>query len=846
MDSVTSSKTILEFAKVCIEVGVKEEIPKTVEVVMANGQTTTIFVEVPWHPSCSKRCNYFGHTDKNCSINTSTAPSSTKVWRKKSVMIANQETNSSEGIESLHEPESDPSSPKEKSEHTRNFNPSPKVSDSELPNIIPSPVQIASSSKSDPNNFSGEESSVIPQLSPNLVESVKGVTTTLGIPSNAKDNESVPILKRVRKPRHAASGVVNLIKELKLKKKEHTVKVQISIKVLNRAKLFIVDILCLLETRVKTENSVNILHSRFGDWGMITNYDSASNGRIWFLWKIGIDISFCHSTSQSITVKCNFNNEQFIITTVYGNNNGLSRRFLWQHLRDLNISFGSLPWVLGGDFNIYLNPKENSDFEVLGPHYSSDMKDFHDSLNKDFYNDISARVKLKKAELKNIQISTLSGISPIEKELNVQKELFSLEEAENLFLKQKAKVKWIKEGDRCTNFFHSVIAKKHKRDIIIVFINAQGQRLESFDGMVTEILDYFKAQLGIVDPSVQKPDIFFLKNLLNVNLSSDVVSDLTKIITSEEIKETISTKGMTNLLALMGSLIFSSRKLGMLGRTIIDNTLLAQELVKGYGRKNISPMCALKIDLQKAFDSLHWDFISAVLIAIGLPNIFISWIEACFKEARYSISLNGSLIGYFKGQRGIRQGDPLSPIIFVLSMNILSKILNIAAVRGNTDSVVGILTVLNHFYSLSGLKLNVDKTKLFVTGISHRNLEAIKAFSGFKQGFLHVSWGIKKLLKLRTEAIPILNAGVLKTKEIWEEIREKHIKLTHLHKHHMSWETWLDWSYREWKGIEESFKIEMEQLLKNIKEQVRIQLMDKKINRLDDVNSILCNYWSID
>ncbi|XP_039062870.1 secreted RxLR effector protein 78-like [Hibiscus syriacus] len=117
------------------------------------------------------------------------------------------------------------------------------------------------------------------------------------------------------------------------------------------------------------------------------------------------------------------------------------------------------------------------------------------------------------------------------------------------------------------------------------------------------------------------------------------------------------------------------------GRTIIDNTLLAQELVKGYGRKNISPRCALKVDLQKAFDCLHWDFISAILIAIGLPNIFTNWIEACYKEARYSISLNGSLIGYFKGQRGVRQGDPLSPILFVLAMNILSEILNIAAAR---------------------------------------------------------------------------------------------------------------------------------------------------------------------
>ncbi|KAE8674971.1 hypothetical protein F3Y22_tig00111708pilonHSYRG00398 [Hibiscus syriacus] len=193
------------------------------------------------------------------------------------------------------------------------------------------------------------------------------------------------------------------------------------------------------------------------------------------------------------------------------------------------------------------------------------------------------------------------------------------------------------------------------------------------------------------------------------------------------------------------------------GRSIVDNTLLAQEFVKGYGRKSLSPRCALKIDLQKAFDSINWDFISAVLNSLEFPSKVIDWIIACYSNARYSIAFNGTLIGYFKGAKGIRQGDLLSPILFVLIMNVLSNLLNTAASKGMLSfhpkcKNIGSLTFLDYFYEFSGLKLNAGKCELFTAGISHHIFESIISFTGFKQRRLPVCYlGVPLVTKKLTE-----------------------------------------------------------------------------------------------
>ncbi|KAK2655179.1 hypothetical protein Ddye_008231 [Dipteronia dyeriana] len=111
------------------------------------------------------------------------------------------------------------------------------------------------------------------------------------------------------------------------------------------------------------------------------------------------------------------------------------------------------------------------------------------------------------------------------------------------------------------------------------------------------------------------------------------------------------------------------------GNRIGDNILLGQELMRKYHKDDGSPKCYLKLDLMKAFDTIEWDFLLETLAAFRVSLRVINWVKACIITHKFSISINGKLAGFFHSKRGFHQGGPMSLYLFVIAIEVLTKLL---------------------------------------------------------------------------------------------------------------------------------------------------------------------------
>ncbi|GKV00002.1 hypothetical protein SLEP1_g12766 [Rubroshorea leprosula] len=204
------------------------------------------------------------------------------------------------------------------------------------------------------------------------------------------------------------------------------------------------------------------------------------------------------------------------------------------------------------------------------------------------------------------------------------------------------------------------------------------------------------------------------------------------------------------------------------GRQLLDGVIIANEVIEEVRRKKKSSFL-FKVDFEKAYDKVSWDFIDYMLMRMGFAAKWRKWMKECLQSSTVSILINGSPTRQFSVSKGIRQGDPLSPFLFLIVAEGLNGLMASAVDKnlfkgariGNVDVTVShlqfaddtiffgeaskeniqvIKCVLRTFELASGLKINYGKSQLMGIGVEEDWQKRMAYILHCKEGVLPVKY----------------------------------------------------------------------------------------------------------
>ncbi|GKV50907.1 hypothetical protein SLEP1_g57586 [Rubroshorea leprosula] len=319
---------------------------------------------------------------------------------------------------------------------------------------------------------------------------------------------------------------------------------------------------------------------------------------------------------------------------------------------------------------------------------------------------------------------------------------------------QKSRMVWLKEGDANTKFFHRCVKGRNRRNEIN-FIQIKGVQHTGVLGIKKAVAEHFEKLF--TEENWQRPRL----DGISFNQISGVDNKiLTAAFSEVEIKQAIWDCGSSKSPGpdgfnfrfikemwgdIKSEIIDFVQEFHRLGRLLVDGVVIANEVID-EAKKKKKKSFLFKVDFEKAYDNVCWDFIDYMMRRMGFNTIWRNWIRECLASSSVSVLINGSPTNQFPVSKGIRQGDPLSPFLFLIVAEGLNGLVSSAVekqlykgvVVGNEgvsvshlqfaddtiffgeaseDNIGVIKSIMRTFELVSGLKINFGKSQLMGIGV---------------------------------------------------------------------------------------------------------------------------------
>ncbi|XP_049378369.1 uncharacterized protein LOC125843198 [Solanum stenotomum] len=247
----------------------------------------------------------------------------------------------------------------------------------------------------------------------------------------------------------------------------------------------------------------------------------------------------------------------------------------------------------------------------------------------------------------------------------------------------------------------------------------------------------------------------------------------------------IISKLLSMRLATVLPLLISDNQSGFVrGRSITESIMLAQEITHGIKKPQIGNNVVIKLDMAKAYDRVSWSFICLAVRRFGFGELLIDLVWRIMSNNWYSIIINSHRHGFFHSTRGLKQGDPLSPALFILGAEVLSRLLNslhqIPSYKGfflepkgpqinhlsfaddviifaaiDRHSLKVIMDRLGEYEHTSGQLINGEKSHFMIPDNTHLDIiKTIQEFVGWQARVLSFGGRIT-LIKHALQSVPL-------------------------------------------------------------------------------------------